>query len=426
MKKMTSIKNSALSRGIFAVKSAVKLLPHSLNLSDQSPEKILTSLIGQNAAGFVDELGALKGSIHKAAQLLTSYAEYYLPKETNEVLRKVLNQSQYLDWKKLEPTLPSEILKKIEISQQPLAAASIGQVHRGKIRISGEEVVLKVQYPGVRKAIDIDILILKQMVSLLKIIPRKLDLSDIYLEIKKVLSAEMDYILEASMQDRYAKLELDIPNVYVPKVYHEYSNSTVIVSEYIAGISVASIDASNMSQEKRDLLGEKIISLYFYEIFHGGIVQTDCHAGNFLVREKGPELELVLIDFGACIEFSDELLNVYRDLIRSLYFKDKKKFIQLLHQVLGDSELGEGVDDDIWEYLLIATEPLHFATYDWGNTNLPDRLFEKAKKFIANTQIEKPPHKFIFLDRKLVGVFSILRQIKARVEMKTIADKYIC
>lgn len=425
MKKMTSIKNSALSRGIFAVKSAVKLLPHSLNLSDQSPEKILTALIGQNAAGFVDELGALKGSILKAAQLLTSYAEYYLPKETNEVLRKVLNQSQYLDWKKLEPTLPSEILKKIEISQRPLAAASIGQVHRGKIRISGEEVVLKVQYPGVRKAIDIDILILKQMVSLLKIIPRKLDLSDIYLEIKKVLSAEMDYILEASMQDRYAKLELDIPNVYVPKVYHEYSNSTVIVSEYIAGISVASIDASNMSQEKRDLLGEKIISLYFYEIFHGGIVQTDCHAGNFLVREKGPELELVLIDFGACIEFSDELLNVYRDLIRSLYFKDKKKFIQLLHQVLGDSELGEGVDDDIWEYLLIATEPLHFATYDWGNTNLPDRLFEKAKKFVANTQIEKPPHKFIFLDRKLVGVFSILRQIKARVEMKTIADKYI-
>lgn len=425
MKKMTSIKNSALSRGIFAVKSAVKLLPHSLNLSDQSPEKILTTLIGQNAAGFVDELGALKGSILKAAQLLTSYAEYYLPQETNEILRKVLNQSQYLDWKKLEPTLSRTLLEKIEISQQPLAAASIGQVHRGKIRDSGEEVVLKIQYPGVRKAIDIDILILKQMVSLLKIIPRKIDLSDIYLEIKKVLSAEMDYKLEASMQDRYAKLELDIPHVYVPKVYHEYSNSNVIVSEYIAGTSVASIDASNMSQEKRDLLGEKIISLYFYEIFHGGIVQTDCHAGNFLVREKDCDLELVLIDFGACIEFSDKLLNVYRDLIKSLYFKDKKKFIQLLHQVLSDSGLDEGIDDDIWEYLLIATEPLHFATYDWGNTNLPDRLFEKAKKFVANTQIEKPPHKFIFLDRKLVGVFSILRQIKARVEMKTIADKYI-
>lgn len=425
MKKMTSIKNSALSRGIFAVKSAVKLLPHSLNLSDQSPEKILTALIGQNAAGFVDELGALKGSILKAAQLLTSYAEYYLPQETNEILRKVLNQSQYLDWKKLEPTLSRTLLEKIEISQQPLAAASIGQVHRGKIRDSGDEVVLKIQYPGVRKAIDIDILILKQMVSLLKIIPRKIDLSDIYLEIKKVLSAEMDYKLEASMQDRYAKLELDIPHVYVPKVYHEYSNSNVIVSEYIAGTSVASIDASNMSQEKRDLLGEKIISLYFYEIFHGGIVQTDCHAGNFLVREKDCDLELVLIDFGACIEFSDELLNVYRDLIKSLYFKDKKKFIQLLHQVLSDSGLDEGIDDDIWEYLLIATEPLHFATYDWGNTNLPDRLFEKAKKFVANTQIEKPPHKFIFLDRKLVGVFSILRQIKARVEMKTIADKYI-
>lgn len=419
MKKLNNLKNTALSRGFFAARSAVRMIP-SLVSGEKDPKELFKDLIGSSIHQFVDEVGELKGSILKAAQILSLYGEYYLPKEINEVLKKVQSQSHYLAWEKIKHLIPEKLHKEIEITQEPLAAASIGQVHRGKIKATGEEVVLKIQYPGIKKAIDLDMKIIKTFLSMGKILPKKINLDPIYGEIKKVLLEEMDYEHEAKKQAEYIALMKDVPGCTVPKLYPEYSSKEVIVSEFIEGTSLSNLPV--LSQDERNRIGETLFRLFFQEIFRGHLIQTDSHPGNFLYRNK----ELVLIDFGACLSYPEKELSQYRSLITELYHGRKEKFFDLLSDIAAKGQGKFEIDPELlWKYCELAASPLKSKDFEWGTTTLPDQLFPMAHELVTSSSIEVPPHEFIFLDRKLLGLFSLLRSLEARFDVKAITDIYV-
>jgi predicted unusual protein kinase regulating ubiquinone biosynthesis (AarF/ABC1/UbiB family) len=418
MKRIEKIKNSTLGRGLFAARSAIRMLPSLLN-GDENPTEMFKSLIGKSIDQFVNEVGELKGSLLKAAQILSLYGEYYLPSEVNEVLKKVQSQGHYLGWDKISPFISEKIKKDFTIDELPIAAASIGQVHRAKHRQTSKEVVLKIQYPGVKKAIDLDIKMIKSFLSLGKFLPQKMNLDPIYGEIRRVLMEEMDYELECKKHIHYKEIMANVKGIHVPEVYSEYSDDKVIVSEYIQGTSFSDLDKMNLSQAERNHLGASFFFLFFKEIFGGDLIQTDCHAGNYLYRDG----ELVLIDFGATLYYPEKTLTQYRELIRTVYNGEREKFFKVLWSVSDDKiELNQ---DLLWEYCLLAASPLSSEDFDWASTTLPDDISPKASQLMKTSRIDSPPHQFIFLDRKLLGLFSMLRLLKARFNVKAIVEDFM-
>lgn len=422
MRKIKKVKSSRISRGFFALKTSARLLPKILS-KEVNPEDILYSLMGKDIENFVQEVGTLKGSFLKASQLLSSYGEYYFPKEINLILKKVQNQSLVLDWTKIRPLLSNDILNNFEIEENAIAAASIGQVHFAKQNNTNEEVVIKVQYPGVKKAINLDILILKKLLNLSKIIPKKIIMDDIYFEIKKVLEEEMDYSKEIRKQIEYKKWIESFEGYRVPKVYENNSNDQMIMSEFISHPTLSDIGKNELPQEMRDLLGLRLLKLYFLEVFKGDYIQTDCHPGNFHFDQDG---NLYVIDFGACIKFDQSVIKNYQVLIKSLFFQDRDLFFKILKDI-NDKNESKMIfnENDIWDYCILTTESLRSDDYDWGKTDLPDRLLAKAKDLISSVSVEKPPHNFIFLDRKLLGVFSILRKFESRINMIELCNEFL-
>ncbi len=420
MRKLAQLKNSRWSRGLFAARSAARMIPSILSGESGDPRVVFRDLIGKSIDQFVNEVGELKGSLLKAAQILSLYGEYYLPEEVNQVLKKVQSQSHYLAWEKIEALVSPDLKADFEIETIPLAAASIGQVHRARNKKTGEEVVLKIQYPGIRKAIDLDMKMIKTFLSMGKILPKKMNMDPIYEEIRKVLLEEMDYVHEARKHGEYVTLMKDVPGCYVPAIYPAYSNDKVIVSEFIEGIPLSEVQ--HLSQTEKNRLGETLFRLFLQEIFRGRLIQTDSHPGNFLYREG----QVVLIDFGACLEFPEATIRNYRRLITELYHGKKDGFFSLLSDLAEKTGGSMVLDQDLlWKYCLLAGSPLQSNDYDWGQTKLPDELYPMAMELVKSSTIETPPHEFIFLDRKLLGLFSLLRSLRARFDVKAISELYL-
>ena len=417
MKRIEKLKNSSFSRGLFAAKSAMRMIPSFIS-GEEDPKKLFTDFIGKSIDQFVNDVGELKGSLLKAAQILSLYGEYYLPAEVNEVLKKVQSQGHFLGWEKIKDLIPAHYHHELLIDPMPIAAASIGQVHRATIKKTGEQIVLKIQYPGIKKAIDLDIRMIKSLLSVGKILPKKMNMDGIYGEIKRVLLEEMDYVAEASKHAEYRELMSSAPRIYVPKVYPEYCNDQVIASEFIEGRSFSEFESFNLTQDERNELGRIFFYLFFKEIFHGQLIQTDCHAGNYLYRNG----ELVLIDFGACLHYPEATLKHYRDLITHAFHKNRPAFFKVLHDVAGKIDMNE---DLLWEYCLLASGPLQETDFDWGTTKLPDEVSPKAVELVKTSHIETPPHQFIFLDRKLLGLFSMLRLLKARFNVNDVVKGFV-
>lgn len=420
MKKLDGLKNSRFSRGLFAARSAVRMLPSLLAGENADPRTVFRDLIGKSIDQFVNDVGELKGSMLKAAQILSLYGEYYLPEEVNEVLKKVQSQSHYLKWEKISSLIPANLKDEFEIEETPLAAASIGQVHRAKIKKTGEMVVLKIQYPGIKKAIDLDMKMIKTFLTMAKLLPKKMNLDPIYGEIKKVLAEEMDYEHEARKHAEYEKLMKDVPGCYVPKLYPEYCSEVVIVSEYIDGVPLSTL--KGLTQIERNKLGKTLFQLYLHEIFRGHLIQTDAHPGNYLYRNG----EVVLIDFGACITYPEETLRNYRSLIAELHHGRRENFFSALNEISAKSSAGLVFDQDLlWSYCELAASPLKSKDFDWGTTRLPDELYPLALELVTTSQIDTPPHDFIFLDRKVLGLFSLLKSLRARFDVSSVCALYI-
>jgi predicted unusual protein kinase regulating ubiquinone biosynthesis (AarF/ABC1/UbiB family) len=251
-------------------------------------------------------------------------------------------------------------------------------------------------------------------------------MSGIYGEIKRVLQIEMDYKEEVNKQIEFRKFLVDYPSFYVPRVYSELSNQEVIVSEYIEGHNLGELANLSLSQVERNQLGRELLSLFYLEIFKGHLIQTDCHAGNFIVTKMGGDYKLVLIDFGASIFYDESVLVIYQKILRSIFNQQRRDFFITLNSITEKNGGEYEMDPDlIWDYCLMAGSPMRSEDFDWGSTDLADQLYLKSLELIKKSHIEKPPHQFIFLDRKLLGIFSLLKSLKCRFNVKELVSQFI-
>lgn len=451
-KKLEKIKSSVFSRSLslakLTVQAGASIATHGVTnvlKSKEVKEAQWRKLLQNQASAISSELGELKGSLMKAGQMLSMYGEHFLPPEANHLLKSLQSDSVPLTWEAIEPTLkkqmPAEKLALLDIEKEALASASMGQVHRARIKATGESIVLKIQYPNVDRAIDSDLRAIKTLLNTLKLLPKDFDIEPLFKEVRQMLEQETDYDIEARLTEEYhARLAGD-KRFVVPQVLREFSGPKILATTFERGLRADDPLIQSLPQERRNRLGFNFLDLYFKEIFEWGVVQTDPHNGNYRIRidPQGHD-QLVLLDFGATRAYKDDFLIPYRRMIRGALFNDRDAFLkEALH--LGFIEEGDAAelvhlfeefckemvepfiapDDPRNHKGLIATD----GTYDWKNTDLPQRISKKVILILRNHAWRTPPEEIVFLDRKIGGVFIFLSVLRAKIRGRDILLKYI-
>jgi ubiquinone biosynthesis protein len=211
----------------------------------------------------------------------------------------------------------------------PLAAASIGQVHRAQLK-DGEEVVVKVQRPGIRKIIEVDLEIMLHLASLMERHLEELQVHRpvrIVQEFSRTLEKEIDYTIEALHIERFARQSMDDPTVYVPKVFRDTTTERVLTMEYIDGIKASEIDRIEREGLDRKIITERGADLILRQVFDHGFFHADPHPGNIFVL---PDNVICYIDFGMMGSIDRQTREDFADLIYTVVQRDEFRATQML------------------------------------------------------------------------------------------------
>ena len=309
IQRMRHIVAVLIKHGFYSVVERMNLhriLPLSKRLRKRAVEEAELSLPERIRLVF-EELGP---TFIKLGQLLSTRPDIF-SEEYIEEFRKFQDKVPPFLFDKAIQQIESEFKRKVdelflEIEKEPIAAASIAQVHRA-VLLDGSEVVVKVQRPGIEKTIDTDISIMYTLANLLlKYFPELAILGPVAIvdEFSRTIRKEMNFTLEASNTMKFRKMFMDNPHVYIPDVYWEFTSNRVLTLESIKGIKIDNVE--KLKNEGIDpariahILGETFLRMVMVEgFFHG-----DFHAGNIFVL--GPE-EIALVDFGITGRITDEL-----------------------------------------------------------------------------------------------------------------------
>lgn len=447
---MSKIKTSLFMRSLslarMTINTGSSLASHGLTSwmsSDEQKKEKWAELLRSQATQISGELGELKGSLMKAGQMLSMYGEYFLPPEANEILKSLQGQSPAVEWSQIESVLKSnlgELLSDLEVDREPIGTASLGQVHKARIKSTDEIVAVKVQYPDLDKAVDSDLYAIRSFLSLLKILPRSIATDQIFSEVKEMLQQELDYGQEANLTERYGKLLVGDSRFIVPKVYRKYSTPKVLVTSFEEGLRADAVAVQNLPLKRRNQISMAFLELYFKELFEWGVVQTDPHLGNYKIRLGADNDKLILLDFGAVRTYPEAFLVPYTKMVYAAFQNDTA----LLEKNAEDLKfLAEGDPTDLKKYFiefcigtvepfLTSENPGHnpeflnlHEEYNWKKSDLPQRLTKKVFKIIQTFKVRAPPREVLFLDRKTGGVFIFLKVLGAQLNAHQMLKSYL-
>jgi predicted unusual protein kinase regulating ubiquinone biosynthesis (AarF/ABC1/UbiB family) len=383
-----------------------------------------------NARRLARRLSRMRGAAMKLGQLLSLEGEDLLPPEFAEALAILRAAADAMPASQVRRALGREYGKGWEtrfrhFDFEPLAAASIGQVHEATTT-DGRELALKIQYPGVARSIDSDVDNLAAVLRLTRILPVGIDVSGIIAEAKRQLRAEADYHAEADNLRRYAALLEDDPQLVVPAVHEDFTTKRILAMDLIRGRPFEDLRGAEHPHALRDAVGASLQRLMFRELFEFRFMQTDPNFANYLFLPEGPRV--ALLDFGATREIPERLAQLYRRLFRAALARDRRALRTVAVEIgfTADDERAERIEG-LLDLILLVCEPLSTpGVYDFGRSDLASRArdagFELA---FGRGFLNAPPAETIFLHRKLAGTFFLCARIRARVDARAILESFL-
>ncbi len=441
---LKSIKSGTFSRGLTLAKmtfsagaqAASSAVTHYFSEEEDKIEGGKALLISQMTL-MTSALGELKGSLMKVGQMLSMYGEHILPPEANAVLKSLQSQSPPLEWKAIEKVIKRRLtasqLATIQIEPDALASASLGQVHRATRKEDGELLALKIQYPGVDKAIESDIKAMRRILSMTKFIPGGHQYDELFTEVQEMLHREVDYRKEFKATEEFREFLKSDSRYVVPRPIAELSGPKILTTHFEAGVAVDSPEVAALSQERRNALGVAIYELFLREVFEFRVVQTDAHFGNYKIRIGDPDAgipdQIILFDFGAMREVPLNYVKGYRHLIQGAVNQDKL-LLEKGAYAMGvlketDSEESKAV---FAELCFLVMEPASLTTgqpYDWGKSDITDRAMPLGRKLAFAFKLRPPPREAVFIERKTGGVFIFLNVLKVKFNPRPLLDSYL-
>jgi len=273
----------------------------------------------------VEQLGQMRGAAMKVGQMISMVEFDELPEDQRQQLQTKLaslrDSVPPVPFAKLERMMRDELggpLSQVfsEFEEQAFAAASIGQVHRA-VTVDGDEVAVKVQYPGVAEAVETDMRNAMLLVPLVKRLAPGLDSKSLFSELRERISEELDYELEAQHQRRVERLLRGHPFISVPRVDTALSTRRVLVSEFIDGVRFDAV--RDRDESERDRYGEIVFRFYFGLLYRNRIALGDPHPGNYLLRPDG---RVAFLDYGLLRDVAPERVDAERTIALAVREKD--------------------------------------------------------------------------------------------------------
>lgn len=381
-----------------------------------------------NAQRLARRLASLRGAAMKLGQILSLEGDDYLPAEVTGALGILRSEAHAMPDAQLHRVLGRAYGKGWErrfqhFGMEPVAAASIGQVHFA-VAANGREVALKIQYPGVAKSIDSDVDNLASILRLSRLLPGQIDVSALLAEAKRQLRQEADYRTEAEHLRRYARLLSGAPGFVVPGVHDDLTTPHILAMDFVRGIPLDQI--SDFPQALRNRIGTDLYRLFFRELFEFRFVQTDPNFGNFYLLPDSEQI--ALLDFGAAREVPERLSGLYARLFQASIGRDRPGLARVLAEI-GFLQHGEREDrvEGLVDFFLIACEPFrHRGAYDFGNSDLPPRVRAAGVEvMVRRGLLRPPPPDTIFLHRKLAGTFLHCARLGARLDVRGLIEPFL-
>jgi aarF domain-containing kinase len=375
-----------------------------------------------NARRLATRLSALRGAAMKLGQLMSMDGQGVLPGPFAELLGGLRDRAQAMPTAQLMQVLKREYGARWpqrfrSFDETPVAAASIGQVHRAQTS-DGRWLALKIQFPGIRQSIHSDINNLALLARTPGLLPAALDVQPLLQRARQQLLQETDYVAEARAATLYRQRLGADPMLMVPAVHPDYCSAHILASDFVAGESVDRMVSNGTSAYNRDRIASGTVRLAVREFFEMRLVQTDPNFGNYLLEANTGRI--ALLDFGATEEVTAARVAQLRELARALKTGDVPRLTQAaLHAGFIAADDAPAQTQGVMELMQMAGEPLrHIGSYDFAASDLFARGFERGQaQFFGAGYARTPPPDLIFLQRKFVGTFMLCARLKARVDL---------
>jgi len=405
--------------GVTTAKAGLKKLEYLSRkpfLDDESIDEERERNDEEIARMIFSAIGMLKGAPVKLAQMFSMEIER-LPEAYQKELLKAASQVPPINRALIRNVIkrelgdwPEKIFKSFE--SVPFAAASLGQVHRA-VSFGGDNLAVKVQYPGIGEGVRSDVGMLK---ALLRMTPYSWLIDGAVGEIDAAIAEELDYTIEAK-STVFFRENLGIKNVIVPEVYEELSTGSVITTTFLDGQKLDEWLASGPEQEKRNYFGQLLCDLFMTCINKNNLIHADPNIGNFLFREDG---NLGLIDFGCVKKLEKNFADDYKRVLALIDKGDFASSIELskLSGIKYKKSRGEREFREFFSaWFEYITRPVRSEYFDFAENA---DYFSETKKFIPRIYnfIDGYEGGMMYFGRTMYGLYRILHRMGARVRMK--------
>ena len=406
----------------------------NITRDDAASEAALSRRQLETAKQIVAVLGTMKGAAMKLGQVLSfmdvGLVDEQHKEEFQHELAKLRDAAPSVSFKQMRRVIEEDLEEPVasvfeEFHEEPIAAASIGQVYRATLRDDGREVAVKVQYPGVAAAVRADLQNLDMIMRLMKRLTPRLDAKAIANEIKARIGEELDYELEAQNQRSLARIYRGHPFIVIPDVITSLSRERVLVTEFVEGVGFEKL--KRYPQEERDRIGEIVFRFFLGCLYRHHEFSGDPHPGNFLLLADG---RMAFLDFGLYKHMDAESVEFELTVQRAVVERDALELRRLLcnsgflpsPDKVDADQLMDYIEGAIWWYTT-ADEVVELTPEMATDVLIESSDIRSSHFHEMRHQDIDPEH--LFGRRLEMLTLAVLAQLRARANWHRIAREWM-
>ena len=381
-----------------------------------------------NAGRVVEALGQMKGAAMKVGQMLSLH-EGVMPPEVAQVLRALQKEAPRVPFEVMEFEA-REALDDFDelfdfIEPEAFAAASIGQVHKGRL-CDGRDVAVKIQYPEIDRMVKSDLKTMKTLFGSLVAMISEVDFEQIWEEVRDRLIEELDYETEARHMQAMARLYQDRDDVIIPRIVEEASARRVLTMELVDGIGPDDACSAQYPQWLKDRWGQGLFEFTMRGLFEHGLLHADPNFANFAFIDDG---RIIVYDYGCMKRVDADLAAGYAGLFAAVIDDDRLavperlKAMGVYKQKTGEP-VAQALIDPIFDVAgdIVRAQPL----YRFGDdSEFYETLFDIGRSSWAETTDYVFPRDIIFIDRTLGGLFGNLSRLQAAAPWRSLLEGFV-
>lgn len=380
-----------------------------------------------NVERLTERLSEMRGAAMKIGQLLSMEAGDLLPPELEATLSRLRAEAHFMPPQQLKTVLSDaygtefrQLFKSFDT--RPLAAASIGQVHRAQAR-DGRALAIKLQYPGVRDAIDSDLNNAAALIRWSGMWPQELDIGPLLEEARRQLHEEADYAREGRALAQFHKLLADDPRFVVPTLAADLTRPDALAMSFEDAAPIEAL--ADAPAAERDVAMTALIELCLRELFEFRFMQTDPNFANY--RWRAETGQIVLLDFGASRPISEDLATGHMQLLQAGLDGSRADVLRTLEDIgFIRADLKEAHQEAILDMADMGFDLIRTpGVFRFKDNDFADRMRRRGQAIGNDRDLwHIPPAETLFLQRKIGGLYLLATRIGASVDVAGLARRF--